>query len=161
MSGLRGTSHTSQTPNGPTLNSEQRSTLDRRWSSLFELSGPYSERCSGGAKSQINPGCTTPTMKDLFKLLFLKPISFLLLIAFVLSAGIAVRLAGPISIQTHRVELPDLEIRIGNTEGVKSPSPQTTTTEPLKKRRRVRHVQRQMKRHLCNERQSAAVPGAF
>jgi len=141
MSGLREISHTSQTPSGPTLNSDQRSALDRKWSSLFELSGPYLERCSGGAKPQFNPGCTTPQMKDLFKLLFLKPMSLLLLIAFVLSAGIAVRLAGPISIQTHRVEFPDLEIRIGNTEGVKSPSPQATTAEPLKKRRQVRHVQ--------------------
>jgi len=137
MSGLRGTSHPSQKRRRPTLDFEQRSTLDRMQFLLFELSSPSSERCSGGAKAQFNPGCTSPLMKDLLKLLFSKPVSLLLLIVLVLSAGVALHLAGPISIQTHRVELPDVEIHIGNTEGVKPSSPQTMTREPHKTRHRA------------------------
>jgi hypothetical protein len=137
MSGLRRTSYSSQKLRGPTLDFEQRSTLGRMQFSLFELSSRSSERCSGGTEVQFNPGCTTSLMKHLLKLLYSKPLSLLLLIVLVLSAGIALHLAGPIFIQTHRVELLDVEIHIGNTQGVKPSGSQTATPEPHNRRHRA------------------------
>jgi hypothetical protein len=43
------------------------------------------------------------------------PLSLLLLIVLVLSLGIALHMAGPISIQTHPVEVPGIDIHIGTT----------------------------------------------
>lgn len=44
-----------------------------------------------------------------------KPVLFLLAISFTaLAVGCALHLAGPISIRTHHVEVPDIEIQIGN-----------------------------------------------
>jgi hypothetical protein len=51
-----------------------------------------------------------------------------------LSVGIAFRLAGPISIRTHRVELPDVEVHIGEAEGLKSSYLQTAVPMPHRKR---------------------------
>src|SRR5271165_5506585 len=43
------------------------------------------------------------------------PLLLLLLIVLVLSLGIALHTAGPISIQTHPVEVPGIDIHIGST----------------------------------------------
>ena len=137
MSGLRRTSYTSQKRGRLAPKFEERSTLDYIYLSLLELSSPSSERCSDGAQAQFNPGCTPPLMKDLLKILLFKPISLVLLIALFLSVGIALRLAGPISIRTHRVELPDVEIHIGEAEGLKSSPQKTTTPVPHQRRHRA------------------------
>ena len=73
-------------------------------------------------------------MKNMLTSLLLKPVSLLLLIALVLSLGFALHLAGPISIQTHRVELPDVEVHIGGSEALKPANPKTTTQAPNRKR---------------------------
>jgi len=132
MSGLRRASYTSQNRRRPTLEFEQRSALDRVLFSLFELSSPSSERCSGSPQTQFKPGSTAPLMKNMLASLLLKPVSLLLLIALVLSLGFALHLAGPISIQTHRVELPDVEIHIGGNEALKSANPSQKRLIPRK-----------------------------
>ena len=105
---FRSDSYTRQHRRRPALEFEERSVQDRMQFSFFGLSSPSSERCSGGPQAQIRSGSTTPLMKNNLKSLLSKPASLLLLAVLVLSTGFALHLAGPISIQTHRVECPTL-----------------------------------------------------
>jgi hypothetical protein len=52
-------------------------------------------------------------MKTIEPLLEARPLSLLLFIVLVLAVGLALRMAGPISIQTHPVEVPGIDIHIG------------------------------------------------
>ena len=52
-------------------------------------------------------------MKSILLALIMNPTSLLLAICLVLAVGVTLRLIGPVSTQTHRVELHDLEIHIG------------------------------------------------
>jgi len=123
---FRSDSYTRQHRRRPALEFEERSVHDRIQFSIFGLFSPSSERCSGGPQAEFQSGSTTPLMKSNLKSLLSKPTSLLLLVILVLSVGFALHMAGPISIQTHRVELPDIEIHIGNTpaaEPVGHPAP--------------------------------------
>ena len=62
MSGLRRASYTSQNRRRPTLEFEQRSALDRVLFSLFELSSPSSERCSGSPQTSPSPELSFPIL---------------------------------------------------------------------------------------------------
>jgi hypothetical protein len=69
-----------------------------------------------GSKAKSTAGCT-PTLMKSIEALAARPLSLLLFIVLVLSLGIALHMAGPISIQTHPIEVPGIDIRIGTTSG--------------------------------------------
>jgi hypothetical protein len=67
-----------------------------------------------GSKAKSTPGCT-PTLMKSIEALAARPLSLLLFIVLVLSLGVALHMVGPISIQTHPVEVPGIDIHIGTT----------------------------------------------
>jgi len=114
MSTLQSDSYTRQNRRGKTPVSRPRSALNRKLFSVLGLRPPSSERCSGSLQAKPESGCTSILMKFL-ETLEAKPLSLLLLIVLVLSLGIALHIAGPISIQTHPIEVPGIDIHIGTT----------------------------------------------
>lgn len=67
-----------------------------------------------GSKAKSTSGCT-PTLMKSIEALAARPLSLLLFIVLVLSLGITLHMAGPISIQTHPIEVPGIDIHIGTT----------------------------------------------
>jgi hypothetical protein len=68
-----------------------------------------------GSKAKSTSGCTPTLMKSIEALAVIPPLSLFLFIVLVLSVGIALHMAGPISIQTHPIEVPGIDIHIGTT----------------------------------------------
>jgi hypothetical protein len=98
------------------------------YAALLQKGAPEAPR----AKSKSD--CTSILMKFLETLAAVRPLSLFLVAVIILSAGIAVRIAGPISIHIPHVEIPAVEIHTCSAPVVAEPSKKAVPSCPLHKR---------------------------
>jgi hypothetical protein len=92
----------------PRSHSDACSFMFLNYAALLQKGAP------SGPKAKSTSGCT-PTLMKSIEALAARPWSLLLFIVLVLSFGIALHMAGPVSIQTHPIEVPGIDIHIGTT----------------------------------------------
>jgi len=118
----------------PRPHSDVRSFKFLNYAALLQKGAPEAPR----AKSKSE--CTSILMKFLETLAAVRPLSLFLVAVIILSAGIAVRIAGPISIHIPHVEIPAIEIHAGSAPVVAEPSKKEAPSRPLHKRPTQRHL---------------------
>jgi hypothetical protein len=73
-------------------------------------------------------------MNTALKFLLVRPISsFAIIVGLVVSAGVSLRIIGPVSIQVHHLEVPDINIRIGNVPAAPTSAPAIQEQKSLKR----------------------------
>lgn len=139
MSAFQRNSYTRQARSGkvsrhvPRPHSDARSFMFLNYAALLQKGAPEAHR----AKSKSE--CTSILMKFLKTLAAARPISLFLVAVIILSAGTAVRIAGPISIHIPRVEIPSIEIHTGSAPVAE---PKNNLAPPPRQSQRKHHSHR-------------------
>ena len=104
------------------------------YAALLQKGAPEAHR----AKSKSE--CTSILMKFLETLVAAHPLSLFLVAVIILSAGMAVRIVGPISIHVPHLEIPAIEIHVGSAPVDTEPGKKPVPSSPLHKRSAQRRL---------------------